>query len=85
MKNKRYRRLTKSRSVTIPKDIAAYLGFGAGAGVDLTATDDGKLIISRHSPTCRFCSGADYVKQYRDIYCCPMCATALYEEVCHDD
>lgn len=82
---KKFKRLTKSRSVTIPKDMAAHLGIAAGAAVDLTATDDGKLVLSLHAPTCRFCGGADNVKQFCDIYCCPLCAAALYEEVRQND
>ena len=85
MAMEKYKRLTKSRSVTVPRDVAAHLGLKAGAAVDLTATSDGKLIVSLHAPTCRFCGGADNVKQFRDVYCCPVCAAALYEEVCSND
>lgn len=82
MPTRKFKRLSKSRSITIPRDIAAHLDFGAGTGVDLTASQDGKLIISRHIDTCRFCGGAENVKKYRDVAVCPICATALYKEVC---
>nr|DAE60736.1 MAG TPA: SpoVT / AbrB like domain [Caudoviricetes sp.] len=78
---KKYKVLTKSRGLTIPRDMAAHLDIDAGTAVDLTASGDGKLIITRHIDTCRFCGGAEKVKQFGDIYCCPLCATKLYQEV----
>lgn len=83
--DKKYKKLTKSRGLTIPRDMAAHLNFDAGTAVDLTAPGDGKLIITRHIDTCRFCGGADKVKQFGDIYCCPLCATKLYQEVTADE
>ncbi len=83
--DKKYKVLTKSRGLTIPKDMAAHLDFHAETAVDLTASGDGKLIISRHVNTCRFCGGSEKVKQFGDIYCCPLCATKLYQEVTADE
>lgn len=77
----KFKRLSKSRGVTIPKDIAAHLDFGAGTAVDLTAAD-GKLIISKHVDTCRFCGGAENIRQFGDVFVCPVCAARLYKEVC---
>ena len=61
---KKYKVLTKSRGLTIPRDMAAHLDIDAGTAVDLTASGDGKLIITRHIDTCRFCGGAEKVKQF---------------------
>ena len=83
--DKKFKKLTKSRGLTIPRDMAAYLDLDAGTAVDLTASVDGKLIITRHIDTCRFCGGAEKVKQFGDIYCCPLCATKLYQEVTADE
>ncbi len=83
--DKKFKKLTKSRGLTIPRDMAAHLDFDAGTAVDLTASGDGKLIITRHIDTCRFCGGAETVKQFGDIYCCPLCATKLYQEVTADE
>ena len=77
----KFKKLSKARGVTIPKDIAAHLDFEAGTAVDLTAAD-GKLIISKHVDICRFCGGADNIKQFGDIFVCPVCAVRLYKEVC---
>lgn len=83
--DKKFKKLTKSRGLTIPRDMAAHLDLDAGTAVDLIASGDGKLIITRHIDTCRFCGGADKVKQFGDIYCCPLCATKLYQEVTADE
>lgn len=77
----KFKKLSRSRGITIPKDIAAHLDFGAGTAVDLTAAD-GKLIITKHVDTCRFCGIAENVKQFGDVRICPLCAAELYKEVC---
>lgn len=77
----KFKKMSKARSITIPKDIAAHLDFGAGTAVDLTAAD-GKLIITKHVDTCRFCGGAANVKQFGDVFVCLLCAARLYKEVC---
>lgn len=79
----KFKRLSKSRSVTIPKDIAAHLDFEAGTALDLTAVD-GKLIVTKHVDTCRFCGSAENVKPFEDIFVCRFCAGRLYEEVSGD-
>lgn len=76
----KFKRISKTRSVTIPKDIAAHLDFDAGAAVDMTAAD-GKLIITKHVDTCRFCGTAEGVKKFEDVFICRFCAAKLYEEV----
>ena len=80
----KFKKLSKSRAVSIPKDMAELLDMEAGTALDLTASD-GKLIISKHVDVCRFCGGAENVKRFRDVYCCAVCATALYKEVTEDD
>ena len=80
----KFKKLSKSRAVSIPKDMAELLDMEAGTALDLTASD-GKLIISKHVDVCRFCGGAENVKRFRDVYCCPVCATTLYKEVTEDD
>lgn len=76
----KFKMISKARSVTIPKDIAAHLDFDAGTAVDLTAAD-GKLIVSKHVDTCRFCGTAESVKRFEDVFVCRFCAARLYEEV----
>lgn len=79
----KFKKISKTRSVTIPKDIAAHLDFDAGAAVDLTAAG-GKLIITKHVDTCRFCGTAENVKKFGDVFVCRFCAVELLEEVSKD-
>lgn len=78
--DKKFKKLTKTRSLTIPQDMAAYLDLAPGTSVDLTAAD-GKLVVTKHIETCRFCSGTEQVKLFGDIFCCPLCSARLYKEV----
>ena len=80
----KFKKLSKSRAVTIPKDIAAELDFDAGTAVDLTVAD-GKLIITNHIDICRFCGGVENIKPFEGIFVCPICAAELYKEVCGDE
>lgn len=77
----KFKKLSKARGVTVPKDLAAHLDFEAGTAVDLTAAD-GMLIVSKHVDTCRFCGGTENIKQFGDVFVCPVCAARLYKEVC---
>lgn len=77
----KFKRISKARSITVPKDIAAHLDFSAGDAVELTASN-GSLFITKHVNTCRFCGGAENVKQFGDVFVCPLCAARLYKEVC---
>lgn len=78
----KFKKLSKARGITIPRDMAAHLDLSAGTAVDLTAAGDGSLIIRKHLDTCRFCGGAENVKRFRDITVCQLCAADLYKEVC---
>ena len=77
----KFKKLSKSRGITIPKDMAAELDFDVGTALDLTA-EVGKLIVTRHVDTCRFCGGAEDVKRFGDVFICPECAEKLHKEVC---
>ncbi len=78
----KFKKLSKTRGVTIPKDLASWLDLSAGDAVELDARGDGSLVITKHANTCRFCGGADNIKQFGDVYVCPVCAARLHKEVC---
>lgn len=77
---KKFKKMSKNRGVTIPRDMAELADMKAGTALDLTVAD-GKIIISKHIDTCRFCGSAENVKRFHDVCCCPMCAAELYKEV----
>lgn len=77
----KYKRLTKGRSVTIPKDIAAAAGITGGTAVDLINADD-MIMIRRHIPACIFC-GNDVTEQEHHLCgrtVCADCAKQMREE-----
>lgn len=61
----KFKKLTKSRGLTIPRDMAAHLDLDAGTAVDLTASADGKLIITLLAggmlETIRYNGGIDFI------------------------
>lgn len=79
---KKFKRLTKNRSVIIPKDIAAEAGITGGTAIDLISTD-GTITIRRHVPVCIFC-GEDVI---RNEHClcgktiCKKCVEHIREEL----
>ncbi len=75
------KRLTGKCSIAIPKDVRLYLGWQPGMSVDIETTEDGALLIRRHSKHCRFCGTIERVHRFRDIYVCETCAGRIKEEI----
>lgn len=80
------KRLTKGRSVTIPKDLAAESGILGGAAVDLISAED-MIMIRRHVPACAFCGKDVTGKEYRlcEKTVCSACAKRIREELDYYD
>lgn len=75
------KKMTAKRGVTIPKKLAAELGYFGGETVDISETTDGGIVIHKHTPTCRFCGDKEHAKNYKGIDCCPTCAAELLKGV----
>ena len=78
MKTK-HRKMPRSGGITIPKDMRFETGLFPGTAVDLTVTDNG-ILIGRHVPTCRICSGIEQVVKYRGMEICANCAENIIKE-----
>lgn len=76
----KYKRLSKARGVTIPKDLAANLGMFAGAAVDLVETDEG-ILLRKHVPSCVFCGSVESVDTVKGKEVCAKCAREMREEI----
>lgn len=76
----KYKRLSKARGVTIPKDLAANLGMFAGAAVDLVETDEG-ILLRKHVPSCVFCGSVESVDTVKGKEICAKCAREMREEI----
>ncbi len=75
-----HKKVTSSRSVTLPKALAFETGIDANTPIDIYS-DGGKIVIEKHVSTCRFCGDKLHAKKYKGIEICPDCAKALNEEV----
>lgn len=78
LKNKK---LTSKRGISLNKDICAFAGLQGGDPVDVTAQDDGTVLIRKHTPKCRFCGDNTNAVSVMGIDVCPSCARRLAKEV----
>lgn len=72
--------LNKSGGLTIPSELRREYNFMGGQAVDIVA-DDGRLVISQHTPRCLFCQGAEGVGKYMGRYVCRSCVEKMTQEV----
>ncbi len=76
----KYKKLSKARSVTVPKDLAANAGMFAGGAVDLVETADG-ILLRNHVPTCVLCGSVEAVNTVKGKEICAKCACEMREEI----
>lgn len=76
----KYKKLSKARGVTVPKDLAANLGMFAGAAVDLVEVKGG-ILLRKHVPTCVFCGSVESVDTVKGREICAKCAREMREEI----
>lgn len=72
--------ISKGGSLTIPADIRREYNYLGGEAVDITV-DDGRLVISPHTPRCIFCQGTENVGKYMSRNVCRHCVTRMTKEV----
>lgn len=77
----KYKKLTSKRGISLNKDICAFAGLQGGDPVDVTAEDNGTVVIRKHSPVCRFCGDNTTAVSVMGIDVCPSCAERLAKEV----
>ncbi len=76
----KYKKLSKTRSVTVPKDLAANVGMFAGGAVDLVETADG-ILLRKHVPTCVLCGSVESVNTVKGKEICAKCACEMRKEI----
>lgn len=69
-----YKKVSKAGGLTIPRQLREELNIPKGAAIEVTKTDDGKIVIKKHIPTCICCGTADYVSTINGIEMCSECA-----------
>lgn len=76
----KYKKLSKARGVTIPKDLSANLGLFSGVAIDLVETEEG-ILLRKHVPTCVFCGSVESVDMVKGKEVCAKCACEMREEI----
>lgn len=77
----KHKKLTSKRGISLNKDICAFVGLQPGDPVDVTAQDDGTVLIRKHSPQCRFCGDMTTAVHIMGIDICPNCAELITKEM----
>ena len=77
----KHKKLTSKRGISLNKDICAFVGLQPGDPVDVTAQDNGTVLIRKHTPQCRFCGDRLTAVHVMGIDVCPMCVRKLKEGV----
>jgi len=78
--NVRNKMISKNGGITIPSDIRReYNSFLGGEAVDLEV-QDGKIILSPHTPRCMFCDSIEDVKKFEDRQICGACIVRMSKE-----
>lgn len=75
-----HKKVTSKRGITVPKILAFETGIDANTPVDIYS-DNGRIVIEKHVPQCRFCGDKLNARKYKGIEICPSCAAALEKAV----
>ena len=75
------KKLGKKGTLTIPQHLRHQLGFQGGTALDITATEDGGLLLQKHRATCNICGGTYEVVNFKGFDICRECSLGIREEV----
>lgn len=73
------KKISKSGSVHLPKELRSELGISTGCAVDID-TDGETIAIRKHVPICRFCGSVKSVVSVLEIEICKECAIKIKEK-----
>ncbi|MDR1628952.1 MAG: AbrB/MazE/SpoVT family DNA-binding domain-containing protein [Oscillospiraceae bacterium] len=71
------KKLTRSCTVTIPRQIRHELGIHPGTPIVISTTANGGLYIKKHVPVCRACGSVEHVAGIGDTELCRACYAEL--------
>lgn len=72
--------ISKGGGLTIPAEVRREYNFLGGQAVDI-AVEDGRLVVSPHTPRCLFCQGAEMVGKYMGRHVCRACVSNMVKDV----
>lgn len=73
------KRITKSNTVSIPRDIRCAMGLAAGMPIKIESTGS-SIMISKYVPCCRICGSPEQVLNFDGAEICVNCAKKAVEE-----
>lgn len=79
--DKKFKKINKNGSVTIPKEIRAEAGLFSGNGVAIDARPDGSVLITPAAPSCRFCGSMTDILTIDNIIICMGCTKKILSKV----
>lgn len=79
MADKKYRQLTRSGGVTIPRMLRDEMGVHPGEPLEITVNADGVLEVKKHRPSCHICGSTKYIATYKGLCLCRECHIRLGE------
>lgn len=68
-----FKKLTSHGSVSIPVAIRRELALEPKDPVELSVTDDSRILIQPYTLRCNFCKGTEGVKKFQGKGICPAC------------
>lgn len=75
------KRMGKKGTLTIPQHLRHRLGFQGGTALDITATENGGLLLQKHQAACNICGGTFEVVSFKGFDICRECSLGVQEEV----
>lgn len=67
------RKIGKGGAITVPANVRRELGIEGKEKVELSVTDDGKIIVERVVGRCVFCSSDENLKKMKRHFVCAKC------------
>lgn len=76
----RTKKVNRSGGLTIPADMRRELDIDKGDALDIEV-EDGKMILSKHTPRCMLCMLIEDLVKYQNNYICAKCIKKMGEMV----
>ncbi|MGL5438812.1 MAG: AbrB/MazE/SpoVT family DNA-binding domain-containing protein [Filifactoraceae bacterium] len=73
------RKISKSGTITVPSNLRRQLGIEAREKIELSVTDDGKIIVERTIGHCIFCGSDQELSKMKKHYICKECLSEVYK------
>lgn len=77
MDNRKYRRISRAGGITVPSDVRRELDIQPGDGMELTVTQDNRIVMQPYRMRCTFCGSTGDVDRFHGKGICHGCREKL--------